>query len=194
MRLPPVAPPHLHGSPLPWGGQRPDVFHRVRSSCYRAGDRKPRPYKSESGSSVSQYGTVAKRGQYGFVIERVPPPWAARGATHHWIVPTPHRPPRRPNVEWQPIGGLRVVVAVRLLRLCPNRPRRRTGKSRDELTSLHSITSSARAKSPPSAQFVSKKLQRDSARTYHCTARSPDCWSHVAMPVLGELHHRYFRA
>ena len=36
--------------------------------------------------------------------------------------------------------------AVRLLRLCP-KPRRRTGKSRDELTSPHSITSSARASS-----------------------------------------------
>ena len=42
MRLLPVVHHHLHGWPLPWGGQRPDVFHRVRSSCYRAGDRKPR--------------------------------------------------------------------------------------------------------------------------------------------------------
>jgi hypothetical protein len=42
MRLLPAAPPHLHGWRLPWGGQRPAVFHRVRSSCYRAADRKPR--------------------------------------------------------------------------------------------------------------------------------------------------------
>ena len=42
LRLLPAAPRHLHGSPLPWGGQRPPVFHRVRSSCYRAADRKPR--------------------------------------------------------------------------------------------------------------------------------------------------------
>ena len=33
----------------------------------------------------------------------------------HWIVPTPLRPPRRgfpPNVEWQPIGGLRVALKL----------------------------------------------------------------------------------
>jgi hypothetical protein len=42
MRLLPAAPPHLHGWRLPWGGQRPAVFHRVRSSCFRAADRKPR--------------------------------------------------------------------------------------------------------------------------------------------------------
>src|SRR4029434_3477200 len=41
-RLLPAAPPHLHGWPLPWGGQRPAVFHRVRSSCDRAADRHPR--------------------------------------------------------------------------------------------------------------------------------------------------------
>ena len=38
----PAAPRHLHGWPLPGGGQRPAVFHRVRSSCDRAADRKPR--------------------------------------------------------------------------------------------------------------------------------------------------------
>ena len=42
LRLLPAAPRHLHGWPLPWGGQRPAVFHRVRSSCDRAADRKPR--------------------------------------------------------------------------------------------------------------------------------------------------------
>src|SRR6516164_10288170 len=42
LRLLPAVPARLHGWPLPWGGQRPAVFHRVRSSGYRAADRKPR--------------------------------------------------------------------------------------------------------------------------------------------------------
>jgi hypothetical protein len=36
LRLLPAAPRHLHGWALPWGGQRPAVFHRVRSWCDRA--------------------------------------------------------------------------------------------------------------------------------------------------------------
>jgi hypothetical protein len=89
--------------------------------------------------------------------------------------------------------------ALTLLHPRRKRPRCHAAEQRNELAAYHSITSSARAKSPPSAQFVSKKLQRDShapitAQGCADYARSPDCWSHVAMPVLGELHHRYFRA
>ena len=66
--------------------------------------------------------------------------------------------------------------AVRLLRLCPNRPRRRTGKSRDELTSPHSITSSARASSDggtvrPSVLAV-LRLMTNSYLVAACTGRS----------------------
>src|SRR5215468_9240657 len=32
----PAAPARLHDWPRPWGDQRPAVFHRVRSSGYRA--------------------------------------------------------------------------------------------------------------------------------------------------------------
>src|SRR5262245_11225937 len=45
LRLLPAAPARLQGWPLPWGGQRQAVFHRVRSSGYRAADRKPRAVK-----------------------------------------------------------------------------------------------------------------------------------------------------
>src|SRR5262245_16863471 len=41
-RLLRAAPARWHGWLLPWDGQRQAVFPRVRSSCDRAADRKPR--------------------------------------------------------------------------------------------------------------------------------------------------------
>jgi class 3 adenylate cyclase len=61
LRLLPPAPARLHGWRLPWGGQRPAVFHRVRSSCYRAAIENRGPCGSLSGSLVPQYGTVSQR-------------------------------------------------------------------------------------------------------------------------------------
>src|SRR5262245_55500569 len=42
LRLLPAAPARWRGWPLPWVGQHRAVFPRVRSSCDRAADRKPR--------------------------------------------------------------------------------------------------------------------------------------------------------
>src|SRR5262245_62119670 len=72
LRLLPAVPARLQGWPLPWGGQRPAVFPRVRSSCDRAVDRKPRAVRVLSRSHVRPYGpgSTIQRGRGTDFVDR----------------------------------------------------------------------------------------------------------------------------
>src|SRR4051812_25237833 len=89
--------PHLliytAGRSLGAASARPFSTVSVHRAIARATENRG-PYNSQSGSSVPQYGTAAKPGQYGLVIERVPPwpvtncrggAWTSPGCSSSWV-------------------------------------------------------------------------------------------------------------
>jgi hypothetical protein len=139
LRLLPAAPRHLHGWPLPWGGQRPAVFHRVRSLCDRAADRKPRAvcFGIRFTCTTIQYSALrSARARYRFVNGEARKPTTNLNQMRGSSPCVLHEPLliRIENLQWRGQWRLDTLLPagkdfdVPLLRILPGcqRPARRT--------------------------------------------------------------------